>query len=181
MANVKYIYFEIYEVQGSNPEPKRMQNENILELKPHTNSRGVWGFRHVTERHGFDLPTHVVVDQYWIDLEKYDFKDSYSELVKECLSKFTDPVAEKVKQILEEIFEEDSNGEDVESVKIEGEWIHFDVYDRHREGTFSNKLKKYPDGTVTCWRIHEIWEGGDVDSSIERELTKFFKFNDSRN
>jgi hypothetical protein len=84
------------------------------------------------------------------------------------------PLAEKVKKILEEIFEEDSNGEDIENVEIDGEWISFDIYDRHREGTFSNRLK-IVDGEVFCYDLHEIWEGGDAASNIEEKLTEFFK------
>jgi hypothetical protein len=72
----KYIYFETYEVIGSNPEPKRMQRENFLLRKPHTNSDGVWGYRHVTERKGFEVPTFVFVDQFWIDLEKYTIMEN---------------------------------------------------------------------------------------------------------
>ena len=81
---------------------------------------------------------------------------------------------EKVRQILEEIFEEDSNGEKVEKVEIDGQWIDFDIYDDNREGTFSNRLRIIG-GKVQCYDLHEIWEGGDVHSSIEEKLTEFFK------
>jgi len=104
----KYIYFETYEVIGSNPEPKRMQRENFLLRKPHTNSDGVWGYRHVTERKGFEVPTFVFVDQFWIDLEKYTFGKVYDVLLNEFFSKMRDPRSEKIKEILNEIFEEDS-------------------------------------------------------------------------
>lgn len=88
---------------------------------------------------------------------------------------FSTPLSEKVKEILEEIFEEDSNGELIENVEIDDQWIEFDIYDRHREGTFSNKLKRNKDGSISCYDLHEIWEAGDVASSIEEKLTEFFK------
>jgi hypothetical protein len=82
------------------------------------------------------------------------------------------PKSEKIRQILNDIFEEDSNGEEVTSVEINGEWINFTIYDRHREGSFSNRLRIVKD-QVICFDLHEIWEGGDVHSSIEEKLTEF--------
>jgi hypothetical protein len=69
---MKYIYFEIKYISGYNSTEQRIENENILLNKPHTNSGGVWGFTSITERHGFEGPSFSVVQQNWIDLEKFD-------------------------------------------------------------------------------------------------------------
>jgi hypothetical protein len=82
------------------------------------------------------------------------------------------PRSEKIRAILNEIFEEDSNGEEVTSVEISGEWINFTIYDRDREGSFANRLR-IVENTVICFDLHEIWEGGDVHSSIEEKVTEF--------
>jgi len=44
----------------------QIKNENILVIKPNTNSEGIWYFKNITER-GFSEPTYSVVEQYWID------------------------------------------------------------------------------------------------------------------
>jgi len=109
---IKYIYFEVSAVRGSNPVAPKMQNENILVLKPHTNSDGVWSFANITERTGCSEPTHSFVYQYWIDLEKFEYgsnphnKNWYGkldDLVKESLTKLEEalnsqlaPIASKV-------------------------------------------------------------------------------------
>jgi len=92
---VKYIYFEIYSITGREFVEPKIQKENGLMFKPHTNSNGIWIFTNVTERKGFTLPTFVYVEQYWIDLDKYKFKlnnssyhiklDSY---IEKCMNKF---------------------------------------------------------------------------------------------
>lgn len=64
-----------------------MQNENILLLKPWTNSMGVGGYTYMSKRPDTDIS--ICVDQYWIDLDVYVFgkQKMYDELVEECLSK----------------------------------------------------------------------------------------------
>lgn len=93
MNNIKYIYFEVYWVQGNNPIESRIQNENILQFKPHTNSNGVWGYRNVSKSGDIRW---VTVDQYWIDLEKYKLNktnifymniEDYNKWVELCLDK----------------------------------------------------------------------------------------------
>lgn len=46
---IKYLYFEVYWQEGEMPSKPEIRNENILLLKPHTNSSGEWGFRNVTQ------------------------------------------------------------------------------------------------------------------------------------
>lgn len=64
-----------------------MQNENILLLKPWTNSMGVGGYTHMSKQPDTDIS--MCVDQYWIDLDVYVFgkQKMYDELVEECLAK----------------------------------------------------------------------------------------------
>jgi len=73
--SIKYIYFEIYWVDGVDSVKPKIQNENILLIKPHTSSVGIWGYRNVTERKNMSTPTFVTVSQNWIDLEKYYKED----------------------------------------------------------------------------------------------------------
>ncbi len=88
---LKYIYYEIYRVTGSNPVEPKIQNANSLLFKPDTNSMGMGGFLNMTERHGFSKKTCVSVDQRWVDLDKYKFNvDSAfkrdDHYVKECIA-----------------------------------------------------------------------------------------------
>jgi hypothetical protein len=70
---MKYIYFEISQIVGAGATEKEVQNINILLLKPHTNSNGVWFYKNMTERYRVDGDkSHRVIEQVWVDLEKYD-------------------------------------------------------------------------------------------------------------
>ena len=71
MNNIKYLYFEIEYLIGDNATKPSIINENVLLIKPETNSSGVWGFTNMSERAGGK--SFVVIEQYWIDLDK--FKD----------------------------------------------------------------------------------------------------------
>jgi len=71
MNEIKYIYFEIKYVKGVDGTEPTIENENVLLIKPNTNSIGVWGFMNITQRHGFSEPTFSIVEQNWIDLEKF--------------------------------------------------------------------------------------------------------------
>ena len=101
---MKYIYFEIHMISDGSKwvgEPE-IKNENILVLKPYTNSNGNWGFRHWTDRYGppgkdgkAPIKDMLIVDQNWIDMDKYKLEDQvkpkgYRELaeqVREVLTK----------------------------------------------------------------------------------------------
>ena len=90
MNDIKYIYFEVTQTTGYNSSKKSIENANALLFRPHTNSRGVWGYANLTERHGFPEKCYMSVDQYWIDLEKYkntgiDFMKGEIDLVPEKL------------------------------------------------------------------------------------------------
>jgi hypothetical protein len=92
MNEIKYIYFEIKYVKGVGETKPTIENENVLMFKPHTNSSGVWGFTNITERKGFSEPTFSIVEQNWIDLEKFGEENHkvYSKLklqVDEVLDK----------------------------------------------------------------------------------------------
>ena len=69
-------YFEIYSTIGSKINPRQIQNANVLLIKPKTNSYGCWGFTNIT--HNAKMNYDVIVDQYWIDLHKYEFGIDYS-------------------------------------------------------------------------------------------------------
>ena len=89
---IKYIYYEIKHLQGDNFPPPftlTMENENVLLVKPTTNSSGIWGFRHVNDRQFKDRKEFSVTDQYWIDLEKYNMEKFHSEThnIEECLKR----------------------------------------------------------------------------------------------
>lgn len=97
MKEIKYIYFEINHIAGINPTPKIIENENALLIKPHTNSSGIWGFTNMTEYRGLSEPAFSIVNQYWIDLEKFREKEHkvYDELKEQV-----DTVLERLNQKL---------------------------------------------------------------------------------
>jgi hypothetical protein len=89
---IKYLYFEIHWQDGEMPTNPEIRNENILLLKPHTNSSGEWGFTNVTKSKYYT----TTVDQSWIDLEKYTAQKTkwddpvyskYDKWVQEALKK----------------------------------------------------------------------------------------------
>ena len=71
MKEVKYIYFEETYTTGldNKAEGYQIEHENVLLLKPHTNSSGIWGHTNATPRPG-TVPKTSWKEQYWIDLEK---------------------------------------------------------------------------------------------------------------
>lgn len=82
MNEINYIYFEIKYIKGVGETEPTIENENALMFKPHTNSSGVWGFTNITERKGFSEPTFSIVEQNWVDLEKFNQENHevYSKL-----------------------------------------------------------------------------------------------------
>lgn len=111
MNDIKYIYFELYVENASKP---KIQNENILFLKPDTNSSGYWGYRNVTERRKMNsVSDYIVVHQYWVDFTKYELRknintspngENYHLWIKNTLEKLKNKLRkEKLKEI---IFEE---------------------------------------------------------------------------
>lgn len=97
MNEIKYIYFEINRVTGIDETEPTIENENALLFKPNTNSRGVWGFTNITERKGFSEPTYSIVNQFWIDLEKFKEEKHKSD---NHLKKQVDIVLERLSQKL---------------------------------------------------------------------------------
>ena len=91
MQEIKYIYFEINEKTGRLSEESRIDNENVLLIKPNTNSSGFWSFTNVTEDKYHRESTFTIVNQYWIDLDKYksipQSNDKLSLQVDEVLKK----------------------------------------------------------------------------------------------
>jgi len=94
MDNIKYIYFELYSepVVGEEKKIAKIQNENALMFKPHTNSSGIWGFANLTKSYRYKTKDSTTsVEQIWIDLEKYDSshinRGKFDEYVKDCLNK----------------------------------------------------------------------------------------------
>ena len=87
---VQYIYFELAWLDGVGLPKPIIQHENILLLKPNTNSMGVWSFLNQTKRINCKGDVYSTVHQYWIDLEKFnkngsDPYDSLREHVKAVL------------------------------------------------------------------------------------------------
>jgi hypothetical protein len=82
MNEIKYIYFEIKYIKEVDETEPTIENENVLLIKPTTNSSGIWGFTNITERKGFSEPTFSIVEQNWIDLEKFQVENHkiYSKL-----------------------------------------------------------------------------------------------------
>jgi len=106
---MKYIYFEIHSVEGGfSPEEPHMQNENILFLKPKTNSGGYWGYKNITILNNTNYTPRIcsIVEQNWIDLTKYKPKETYDKLdkqVQECLDKINIKLREeKLNRILDD-------------------------------------------------------------------------------
>ncbi len=100
---MKYIYFEIKYIIGETTAEPIIENENILLLKPNTNSVGHWGFRNVTERRSpanlssaAYSATYSVVEQNWIDLDKYKFGifpyEKLDEQIKYVLRKLEEKI-----------------------------------------------------------------------------------------
>jgi hypothetical protein len=86
--NDKYIYFEVLRITDkADLVERKMQNENIMLRKPHTNSIGVMGYTHITKKPGTDIS--ICMDQYWVDLDVYVFgkQKLYDDLIMECLNK----------------------------------------------------------------------------------------------
>lgn len=90
MSQIKYLYFELNHIVGHNSTDVTIKNENVLLIKPHTNSSGVWSYSNMTEQHGFPEQTFSIVNQYWIDLDKFN-EDEYT-----ILKKYVDTVLEIV-------------------------------------------------------------------------------------
>ena len=81
-----YIYFEYHQLSIPNIEVRKtITNENYLVNMPHTNSNGVWSFRHWTETYQRKL----IVDQYWIDTTKYNGDGFYEDMISEVIKKLT--------------------------------------------------------------------------------------------
>lgn len=92
---MKYIYFEIKHVSGYNSSEPVIENENVLLIKPLTNSSGIWGFRNITERKGFSKLSFLIVEQYWIDLDKFDSEKCHSN-IKENLNQAMQKISERI-------------------------------------------------------------------------------------
>jgi hypothetical protein len=60
-----------------------IENENILLLKPKTNSLGIWGCTHIQKSRFLTYITH----QYWIDLEKLEPGSYLKPVVDDALKK----------------------------------------------------------------------------------------------
>ena len=86
---MRYIYFEVHRIDSDRIDlhpnvESTIQNFNVLLFPPdNLNSKGVWGFRHNTNQHRIhhllkdkiDYITHLIVDQYWVDVEVYSKGD----------------------------------------------------------------------------------------------------------
>ncbi len=103
---MRFIYFELHwessyvcdptaSWQRGSTKKKIIRNVNILQIKPYTNSGGFWSYRHIHSRkdHNNNDTSSFVIDQYWIDLEKYQnsnyIDDNYSyvcEVISELKS-----------------------------------------------------------------------------------------------
>ena len=81
MSQIKYLYFELNHITGYNSTEVTIKNENVLLIKPHTNSSGVWSYSNMSEQHGFPKQIFSIVNQYWIDLDKFN-EDEYTSLKK---------------------------------------------------------------------------------------------------
>lgn len=97
MGEIKYIYYEIKYIKGVVSTEPNIENENILLIKPKTNSFGIWGFENITERKSLSKPTYSIVNQYWVDLEK--FYNNYSMVYSEQ-KRMVNIVLEKLKHKL---------------------------------------------------------------------------------
>jgi hypothetical protein len=112
---IKYIYFEIKYIKGAGGTEPTIVNENALMFKPYTNSLGIFRFinaterkGYVTEHRGFDEPTFSIVEQHWIDLEKFDVENRklFSELkthVDVVLNKLNQKIPTIDKSIIESV------------------------------------------------------------------------------
>lgn len=79
MKDIKYIYFEKYRITGYGQTDFVIRNINILLIKPDTGSEdssGVNECMNITERFGFPEKSYFVVDQFWVDLDKYKNNDN---------------------------------------------------------------------------------------------------------
>jgi len=100
---IKYVYFEVHSVIGVDPIEEFITNENILLFKPpHTNELGSWSCKHATERKEMSIPTYFLVEQNWIDFEKfkeYNIRNN-TDISKLYLSTRITEVMEKLKPLI---------------------------------------------------------------------------------
>lgn len=83
-TKIKYIYFERYRITGNGQTEFEIRNFNILLNKPEdTGSSGVNNCMNITERNGYMEKSYFVVDQYWIDLEKYKYEGDENKYDKQ--------------------------------------------------------------------------------------------------
>lgn len=94
---MKYIYFEIKHISGYNSTEERIENENILLIKPHTNSNGFWCITNITERYGFKERSFSVVHQNWIDLEKLNVEHKVYKELKDQVDIVLDRLNQKLR------------------------------------------------------------------------------------
>lgn len=99
MEEIKYIYFEIKHLKGIDSTEPKIENENALLIRPNTNSSGIWMFTNITERKGFSEPSFSIVNQYWIDLDKFSEERSQSIFQ----TKLKEQIAEVLKRINEKL------------------------------------------------------------------------------
>lgn len=110
-TKLKYIYFEVNNITGFGATTPRIENANILLVKPKTNSNGVWSHTNVTKRKARDNGQEASqswVNQYWVDLEKYDLtryigeNDAFGKVdlfVKETIELLTRQVDKEARTI----------------------------------------------------------------------------------
>lgn len=97
MQEIRYIYFEVIQIGGAKLSEQKIDNENALLFKPHTNSSGIWSHRYTIEQRRFSGSTILLIDQYWIDLEKFK-KEKHK--VYQKLKKQVDIVLKKLNKKL---------------------------------------------------------------------------------
>jgi hypothetical protein len=92
---MKYIYFEIRKISGYGETPETIQNENILMIKPHTNSEGIWQYHIISERKGFPEISFLLISQCWVDLTKFKSSDNSDLKLKSIIDRVVANIEDK--------------------------------------------------------------------------------------
>lgn len=99
MIEVKYIYFEIRYNTGVVKTEPRIENENVLLIKPHTNSSGYWGCSSMTEQKRKNGLSYSIVEQNWIDLDKFNESDHLNYRLKSQIQEVLNILNPKLRDI----------------------------------------------------------------------------------
>jgi len=164
---IKYIYFERYRITGYGQTDFEIRNINILLIKPDTggeDSSGINECMNITERFGFPEKSYFVVDQFWVDLDKYKYNDN--ELNK------------NIKYVLNKL-------ENVKDTRLSIDELHFiqseKIYIPNNETIVEYINKKLKDKTIALGWNRDIFEYTNIHIKTKDNIIVDLIYNDNGN